>query len=309
MTEMPLLPLLRVQGSHRQVGEQIGEACASAIRESVSFSHGEVPMDGRSMSEQLALAREYRAFTAERLPYLVTELDAVAAGADVDPIRLFAASVEEIWDWEDPPEPVVRSRLTSEVGRCTDLVIGPPATASGSVMVAHNNDLDEFDEPNMVGIEWNVDCEPRMFTAGMGPWISVGWNEAGLLLSGNEVTPNDNRVGIPRLLLVREQLRQATMRAAIDTALHPERASSYNTVYATPDGEAVNIEGSATNAEITDLNDEGYLVHTNHYVCESMVRYEGDPEYAVRSGRRYSRGVDLLEDAARRPGSVTPESL
>src|SRR5262245_55055426 len=127
------------------------------------------------MAEQLALAQAYREYTAERLPYLVIELDAVAEGAGVDPIRLFAASIEEIWDWEDPPAPAERSRLTSERGRCSDLVIGPPATASGSVMVAHNNDLDAYDEPNMIAIEWNVDGELRKRMSGIGAWSSVVW--------------------------------------------------------------------------------------------------------------------------------------
>ena len=305
MTDMPLLPVLRVEGSHRDVGLQIGAVCIDAIRDAVSFSHGEVPLDGRTWAEQFVLAGEYRTFTAQRLPYIVEELDAVAEAADVDPVRLFAASVEEIWDWEEPEVATERIRLAAERGRCSDLVVGGPATATGSVLVAHNNDLDESDEANMVAIDWNVEGEPQMFTAGIGPWISVGWNAAGLLLSGNELAPNDNRVGIPRLLMVREQLRQTSMRTAVDAALNPDRASSYNTVYATPDGQVANIEGSATNAEITGLNESGFMVHTNHYVCESMLRYEDDHEYAERSARRYNRGSELLAQAAEQGLPVT----
>jgi hypothetical protein len=36
-------------------------------------------------ADQLALAGEYRAFTAPRLPWLLEELDAVAEGAGGDP--------------------------------------------------------------------------------------------------------------------------------------------------------------------------------------------------------------------------------
>ncbi len=46
-------------------------------------------------------------------------------------------------------------------------------------------------------LEWRVPGEPVVFTLGIGPWISVGWNEAGLSITGNELTPNDERVGIP----------------------------------------------------------------------------------------------------------------
>jgi isopenicillin-N N-acyltransferase-like protein len=305
----PAMPVICVSGTHREVGLQLGEACAAAVRSATAFDGGEIPRDGRSMSEQLDLASEYRRVTAEALPYLVVELDAVAEAADVDPVRVFAASIEEIWTTGDAAAGTGASRLGSDFGRCTDLVAGPPATANQSVLIAHNNDLDASVEPNLAAVEWSVEGEPRVFTIGVGPWISVGWNEAGLVLSGNELAPNDNRVGVPRLLLVREQLRQTSMVAAVDAALHPARASAYNTIFALPDGEVVNVEGSATDGVVTTLSRDGTLVHANHYVCDAMLGYEDDHAYAEKSARRYARGTQLLAGAAQEQGSVTPELL
>ena len=303
------IPVVTVSGTHRSVGLQLGEAFADVVRAATSFDRGEVPRDGRSLAEQLRLAAEYREVTAAELPYLVVELDAVAEAADVEPVRVFAASIEEIWTSDDATSTNETSRLGSGAGRCTDLVAGPPATVDGAVLVAHNNDLDASVEPHITAIEWAVEGEPRMFTLGVGPWISVGWNDAGLVLSGNELSPNDNRVGVPRLLLVREQLRHRTMAAAVAAALHPARASAYNTVFALPDGNVVNVEGSGTDGTLTGLSDHGTLVHTNHYVCDPMLRYEDDHAYAKRSARRYRRGTDLLAEAARRAGSVDADSL
>ena len=304
-----VMPVIHVSGTHRDVGLQLGEACAEAVRSATAFDRGEVPRDGRTIAEQLDLAAEYRRVTAAELPYLVDELDAVAEAADVDPLRVFAASIEEIWTTSDEVTDSGTSRLGSDFGRCTDLVVGPPATAGDAVFVAHNNDLDASVEARLTAVEWRVDGEPQMFTIGVGPWISVGWNEAGLVLSGNELAPNDNRVGIPRLLLVREQLRHTTTSAAVDAALHPARASAYNTIFAMPDGHVVNVEGSATDGVVTTVSDEGTLVHTNHYVCDAMLGYEGDPAYAKRSARRFRRGAELLAEAAQQPGSVTPSQL
>jgi isopenicillin-N N-acyltransferase-like protein len=308
MTQRPVLPVLHVEGSHRDVGLQIGAACADAVRNASSFDHGEIPRDGRTIAEQFALASEYRDLTARELPYLVEELDAVAEAADVDPLRVFAASIEEIWQSDADPESG-GSALGSEPGKCSDLVAGPPVTADERVLIAHNNDLDADVEPHLTAIEWRVDGEPGMFTIGVGPWISVGWNSAGLVLSGNELAPNDNRIGVPRLLLVREQLRWSSMQDAVGAALHPARASAYNTIFATPDGQVVNVEGSATDGETTTLGEVGTLVHTNHYVCESMLGYEDDPAYAKRSALRLQRGAELLEQASAHPGSVTEEAL
>src|SRR5205085_2304173 len=118
---------------------------------------------------------------------------------------------------------------------------------------------------------WHVDGEPKIFTLGIGPWISVGWNDAGLSVTGNELAPNDERVGIPRLLQVRDVLTRRSLADAVDAVLHPARASSYNWVLASPEG-ALNVEGSATSAEVRPLGRD--LVHTNHYVERSMARFE-----------------------------------
>ena len=62
-----------------------------------------------------------------------------------------------------------------------------------------------------MALEWRVAGDPVSFTIGIGPWISVGFNSAGLALTGNELSPSDDRVGIPRLLLVRDILRRRTL--------------------------------------------------------------------------------------------------
>lgn len=307
MPDSRLLPVLRVEGSHRDVGHQIGEACASGVIARVDFTDAH-PRDGRTMDEQLALAEQHRDVTRRSLPYLVEELDAVAEAVGVDPLHVFAASIEEIWASTDESD-AAGPALGAERGRCSDLVAGPPATATGGVLIAHTNDLDAGVERHLAAIDWNVDGDPRMFTVGVGPWISVGWNSAGLALSGNELAPNDNRIGVPRLLLVREELRYAAIPEATDATLRPDRASAYNTIFADRSGAVVNIEGSATDSATTTLDAVGTLVHTNHYVCPSMLGYEDDPDYAKRSNLRFERGTELLNEAARTPGSVTQEAL
>ena len=70
-----------------------------------------------------------------------------------------------------------------------------PASADGGVWVAHTNDLSASAEQDLIAIEWRVPGDPVVLTIGIGPWISVGFNSAGLSLTGNEVAPNDNRPG------------------------------------------------------------------------------------------------------------------
>jgi isopenicillin-N N-acyltransferase like protein len=295
------IPSIRVSGSHREVGRGVGLATTPTIRTAVAAIDGDLPA-GRTRAEQLALAALYRDATRAATPWLVQEIDGAAEGAGVDPMELFAASIEEIWTvrpTQPGEEPVA--------GRCSDLVAGPPLTADGHLWVAHTNDLSPESESEIVAVEWRVPGEPTVLSVGSGPWISVGWNAAGLSLTGNELAPNDQRIGVPRLLMVREQLTAPALDAAVAMALRPDRASSYNTVFAWPDGRVVNVEGSASAAEVTGLDGRGTLAHTNHYVCPAMLGYEGDPVYARASVVRYWRARALLDAAA--PGTVCRETL
>jgi len=293
------IPVLRVAGSFRDVGGAIGEACASVIRRAVAFDD-DLPA-GRTRDEQLALAARYRDPVEDAMPWAIEEIDAAAEAAGVDPVALFACHVEEIWY-----EPRAHGGPAID-GRCSDLVAVSPATADGHTLVAHNNDMHQAYGEELVAIERRADDDPAVFTIGNGIWISVGWNDAGLSLTGNELSPNDERIGIPRELQVRAMLRERSLEAMVGAALRHDRASSYNNVLAAADGSVVNVEGSATAAELTEPDDDGRLVHTNHYVCDSMLGYEGDPAYAERSAIRYRRAWELLSAVA--PGSVDAPML
>jgi isopenicillin-N N-acyltransferase-like protein len=284
------IPLIHVAGTHREVGAQIGEMAAETIARETAFETT-IP-GGRTRHEQLALADEYRAVTAQAMPWFLEEVEGAAEATGVDPLALFACFVEEIW--YEPRHP-------AHAKACSDLVAVAPKTSNGHVLVAHNNDMSRRYQDDLVAVDWNVLDEPTALTIGNGIWISVGWNAAGLSLTGNELSPNDERIGIPREVQVRAMLRDPDLDMMVGTAIRHDRASSYNNVLASADGRVVNVEGSATAVEMTEPED-GMLVHTNHYVCDSMLGYEGDPEYAELSAVRYGRANDLL--AAAEPGTI-----
>jgi isopenicillin-N N-acyltransferase-like protein len=289
------IEIIRVAGSdHREAGRQLGEVARDRIREELSTIDEELPA-GRTVEQQRALAAEYRAFTEPRLPWLIEELDGIAEAAGVDALDLFASSVEEIW---------YEPRIPHASGRCSDVVAGLGATSDGHLLVGHTNDLRPALEDRIVGIERRVGDDPTIFQLGGVPWLSVGWNSAGLSLTGNELSPNDERLGISRSHQVLEMMRARTLGAMVGMSLRPDRASSYNNVLSSSDGGVANVEGSATDAEVTGLDADGHTAHTNHYVCDRMLPFEGDPGYARHSAVRYERAGTLL--AQQPPDSVTP---
>lgn len=292
----PPLPVLKVAGSHREVGHQIGEAFREHVLRAAAFEGEELPQ-GRSRDQQLALAAEYRSVTERAYPWLIEELDGCAEAAGAEPLAFFAASIEEIW---------YAPRVRATAGRCSDLVAGPEATADGHLLVGHNNDLSPESEERLVAIEKSVPGDPVVFQIGGAPWLSVGFNSAGLALTGNELSPNDEKVGISRSLQVFEIVRCRTLDEAVEASLRSDRASSYNNVLTHADGRVANVEGSATDAEVTQLDEHDTLAHTNHYVCERMRPYEGDLGYAKRSALRYGRARELL---AEHRGRITEDLM
>ena len=223
------------------------------------------------------MVERYRAVTLEHLPWVVEELDGAAAGAGLDPLAVFAASIEELAPAEAPTG-------------CSDLVVTGARTADGHLLVAHTNDLYAEDEDGIVAIEWRVPGQPVAFTLGTGPWISVGWNDAGLSVTGNEVSPNDERVGIPRPAAGARRALAPDARRSGGRQPAPRPRSAYNWVLAHSDGLAANVEASATSAGIDEPGADGFLVHTNHYAREDMRGFERAGDYESSCAARPCAG-------------------
>ena len=253
------------------------------------------------MQQQLARAASFRSATAKHFPWIVEELDAVAAAAGVDPLVLFAVSIEEIW-----PDRDTTARIPdSAVHGCTDIVASGLATRDGRTLVAHNNDLAARTQTDIRAVEWRVDGSPAVFSLGIGPWLSVSWNAAGLGVTGNELAPNDDKTGVPRLLLMTAASRCTSIAEAKAVVGHHARASSYNWVLTHEDGTVVSVEGSATNSVELQPDRHGLLHHENHYTHPAMRPYERDATHAARSGSRGQRVAMLLSDLAPASADIT----
>jgi isopenicillin-N N-acyltransferase like protein len=290
---MQPIPFIRVSGDHYEAGRQIGAACRDALARSLSQSRA-APPSGKSWEDLRRAAAPYLAATSASLPWVVEELRGAAEGAAIDLLDLAVLGTEEIWGEDEAAQ------------GCSDFAAGPPATADGQVWLAHNNDLSPSVADQLFAVEWRVKGQPALFTLGVGGiFISVGYNSAGLSLTGNELSPNDERIGVPRLLIVRDILAQRTAAAAIQAATNPARASSYNNLVAHKDGTIVNVEGSGGDHALLPAED-GWTVHTNHYVAPSMLRYEADPSDIAGSAARYQRARELLAGC---PRPVTPARL
>jgi len=281
------LKIIKVSGSHYECGKQIGMACAEALHRSLANSRAWI--DGCNLwDDYRAAAQPYWAATERAFPWVVDEIRGAAEGAGIDFQDLFTTAVEEIF-------------AGPLVGRCSDFAARPPAS-DGHVLLAHNNDLSPATQELIVGVEWRLPDHPTLFTIGVGGlFLSIGLNAAKVCLTGNELSPNDERPGIPRLLIARALLSARSFGEAAAIALHPDRASSYNNLISTAEGEIASVEASATDHEML-FPEEGWLVHTNHYSHPRMKQYERASDKIAGSISRFERASELMRA---RPGPAT----
>ncbi|MGE5140994.1 MAG: C45 family autoproteolytic acyltransferase/hydrolase, partial [Rudaea sp.] len=199
--------MIRASGSHYDVGCQIGAAAGASLR--AIHEHVLATYAGR-WPELLAQSRAFMGATRLHLPHVVDELRGAAEGSGVPFDDLFLMSIEELLNEEVRGEPTESEAPPGSANRerpkgCSDLAAGPPATANGHVWAAHNNDLGPEAEEHLFVTRVQADGEPEIMSVTVGGiFISIGFNSAGISLTGDQLYANDSRVGVPRLLIVRD---------------------------------------------------------------------------------------------------------
>ena len=280
-------PIIRVSGSHREMGRQIGEACTTQVQRSVetarsliaqSYETLELTWEGAQIQ-----SRKYIPFVQERYPQYVEELIGIAEGANVSIDDLIVLNAME---------GVTMDAL--HLTKCTSMAVNDQRTADGHVLVAHSEDWLPEDEEDVYLIHATPDDEPAFLAMTYGGILpNVGFNSAGLAQSCDTVYPTDSRIGIPRIFVSRAVLAATTIGEAISCTVVPHRAAGYNHLLAHESGELYNVEVSARRFAILYGHD-GYVVHTNFYLDPNLQAIEYEPDELINTRVRYYRALRLL---------------
>jgi len=289
------IPVIQVRGSHRDVGRQIGDACKPTLQRyrQMALELREHLPPGVTWAQMVEMGQVYLAHSRNVYPRYVEELEGIAEAAGLPFDELFVFLCEELWE-----KPAWRAHggLLGPGRGCSDMAARGRATAGGSTLIAHTNDLGADIEKDLVILRVQAGDEPEFLGvtfAGLG--YSAGFNAAGICMSGNQVACNDIRPGVPRLLVVRAILAARRLGEAMDACLLPQRASNYNNIIGGPDGEVYSMEGSASDCEPIYIQDD-VLAHANHYVSPAMRRFEADRNDIGGSVIRHHRATRLLRE-------------
>ena len=284
------IPVIEVHGTHRQVGRQIGERMRPQLQRMVARMRDELPA-GVSWDAMVQKGRLCLAHSRAVYPQFVQELEGIAEGADLPFDEVFLEMCEELWEaaaWGagGPARP----------RGCTDFAARGRATVDGATLLAHTNDLTAEAEQGLVILKVQAGDEPEFLGVSVGGLgYSAGFNAAGISMTGNAVSCNDIRPGVPRLLIVRAILAARRLGEAMDACLLPQRASNYNNVIADAYGEIYSMEGSATDCESIYIEGD-VMAHANHYASLPMRRFEADRNDIGGSVIRHNRAMRLLRE-------------
>lgn len=290
------LRVVDVSGSPRSMGAKSGEECRDLSKGMMRMLRVRLKLMGMDMSKGKALASKYLPYAEDYDSDYIDFLKGYAEAAGLSFDELFVHF------------------CLDEKGFCTDIAVNADVTADGSVFSVHTEDWVPDYAGHAVLIRGRPRSGPKFLALSLcGAEIGCGMNSEGISFTGNSLYPDDDRIGIPKMFTARRILASRSVGDAIAAALPDRRASSYNYNICHGSGEMFSIEGSATDFSVIHAED-GWLVHTNHYLTERMTKHETaftspsgcSPGNAPSTLLRYYRARRLLRDSL---GEVTVETL
>ena len=290
------LKIVEVSGTYERMGNKLGSACKREVRSMLEEAKGVIKRRSLDWEKALAGAAKHMPFVEEYNPDQVEFMKGYSKGSGI--------SLSEL---------TILFCLDEKM-LCTDVMVNGEVTDNGSVYSAHTEDWTVKSQEFLTLVKAKPKGRPSslVMTHGGLEWIT-GLNSAGISLTGNSLYMNDTRVGVPKLMVAPKILASKTLGDALAAATPAHRASSYNNNIAHSTGELYAVEGSATDFAVLYQND-GYLVHSNHYVHPRMAKYEDvfgkigarTMENSASTVIRYNRAMRLIRSQL---GDVSIDSL
>jgi isopenicillin-N N-acyltransferase-like protein len=284
---------VKVRGSHREIGRAVGEAARTQVLSALGwYAEHFRSMANMEFSEAKQRVEGYLDFARKHLPQYVEEMEGMAEGAGVSLEALAVPNCGEEFT----------CRVVTRRPEDTPMDASPACTAvalvhRGRHIVGHNMDWYAVDLDKNVLFDVTGPSGVRFLAFSGVPYLpALGMNSAGITYVGNALYCNDERTGVPNVLVRRWVLESRTIVEACHRALHPDRARGSDHLFADVAGDIFNLETSAMAGSLT--HDRHSFVHTNHFIHADMLRYEGS--FRANSRDRLQRARTMLSEGLER---------
>jgi len=274
-----------IEGDAYERGRQYGARAAGAIHQNAKaylrlfqFHAGLERDAARKAAEAFGPILETHA------PDLLLEMRGIAAGAGCDLVDVLLINA--------------RSELMGAMGECTSLAAAPEITVKGQVLLGQNWDWYTSVDADPILLQIRQPGKPEILTlTEAGQVAKIGLNSAGLGVCLNFLGHEHRGQGVPIHVILRQMLDCAALGEAIRAALSVPRAGAANVLLAHAEGEILDLELTATDADFL-YGDAGWLVHANHFESPRLRGGDTDVATSMSTLARAARARRMLSAAA-----------
>lgn len=298
-------PLIHVAGPPHQRGLMYGEAAAPQVHHSMTFyAESVLPALGLTWGEICDEVSSRIPRWAVDDPELFEEIDGIATGCGLEVTEVVSLNTRA--SFRQMSSQAGEARVAGE--GCTSFAVLPTASRDGHMITGQNWDYLDGIGPSIVLVHITPEKGPAMLMiVEAGQLGRHGANTAGIAMHANGLSSRllDPR-GLPSPLWRRQILREGDMVKALGATTATPREGSTNIVISHRDGFAVNIETWIHTAR-WHHPENGWLVHTNHYLAEIPPEIAATYRPSPDSILRYGRARQLMAEASRH--GVTVDDL
>ncbi|GAB4518975.1 MAG: C45 family autoproteolytic acyltransferase/hydolase [Anaerolineae bacterium] len=304
---MPPIRILKLSGSHYDMGYQHGTAYADDIREITEERIrlcSEETWTGRSLPREqvLALAEECLEAHWAYAPELMEQLEGISAASGVSLRELiitngFTDFADTIYNINElaPANPIFGNECTAFMAR-----------NKSAGYLGQTWDMHATATPYVIVLEARPKDEPAFYAFTLTGCIAmIGMNEAGIAVGINNLAGADGQIGVTWPFVCRKILAQSTIEDALDCITSAPLAGAHNYMVMDAQGKAYNVEAMSTTYHIEPM-DANALTHANICLAENTRRVERpiSEESLEDSETRRLRAETVLAEA-----STTVETL
>lgn len=280
-------PLYSARGTHSELGRQHGEQAARQIKAHIEYMCAQQKLSKEQLKNRAA---QFKPVLERYCPHLLDEMRGLAEGAEVTFEEAMACNI--------------RGELHyAPHDGCTAYVIKPRGTAQRAIIAGQNSDMG----PEMIQFAYVLRLQPQnkpevlMWTFG-GMIGYHGFNSAGVAKFENALGGGPHsRFGMPHYPVLRMMYECKTLEQVFDLLRKLPMQYNVNFLMCDGQGNIADIESTTEGPQILHDQGAGYLVHTNHYLCERFATEENFKRSLVDSFPRLNRITSLVES---RYGSI-----
>ncbi|HRI05487.1 MAG TPA: C45 family autoproteolytic acyltransferase/hydrolase [Candidatus Dojkabacteria bacterium] len=253
--------------SNYELGEKLGMIFKDKLHKDIATAQASSYWERRSLE-----ALKYLQPTQNTFPHYIEELQGYAKAAEIPFNDLWTLSLEDEVYFED---------------KCTTFI------TNKGLLIGHNEDQGGATESVCVlkkTIKETTILELYYLHTLGGNAISI--NSNGYIQAINSLSQTDKRLGVPRNVIARWVSETSSVENDLETLKGIERSSGFGHNVVDRNGNAYNIESSATELDMQQV-DSPY-VHANHYL-RSLKKYEAN-HGSTYTFNRYECGINLIKD-------------